>query len=132
MPNQQHLFSQSYSIVFVNLRLTAAVLHLKRVNRSEHEGSLPPQHDGGTASPARRFHGRANDQLTHDEAVRRISILHERHTLTAVAFEKVSNSFLSVLIDMVKYFIDFWTWIFILMVQQCFEIKLYQVEIIFK
>lgn len=71
------MFSWSFS------RLATSLLHFQRVHGAEHEGPVPRQHDGGAAAPARRQLGRAVNQFTHDQALRRVPVLHQRDPVEA-------------------------------------------------
>ena len=55
-----------YTLIF---RFSTSLFHFQRVNGAEHEGPLPPEHDGGAVALARRLHGRAVHQLAHDQTL---------------------------------------------------------------
>ena len=62
-------------------RVSTSVFHFERFHRSEHEEPIPHQHDGGPAAHARRLNGRPVHQLSHDQALRRLPVLHQRNPL---------------------------------------------------
>lgn len=72
-------------------RFSTSLFHFQLIDGAEHEGPLPPEHDGGAVALACRLHGRAVHQLPHDQTLRRIPILHKRNPLDLERKNKLLN-----------------------------------------
>ncbi len=71
-------------------RLPAALLHVLLLGllRALAQVPLPHVADGGAAALARRHHGRAEHQLHHHQALRRVPVHHQRDPVKTESFAR--------------------------------------------